>query len=938
MSKGDKMDAAAAAAAKGAPGATKACNKPEVAPIITIAAPKIVLVKKTYYQTNAHRIQVSLSTDCTFTGTGTLSSAQSAQIKVFDKERDGTLLPLPLNLTGAELTKGRVVFVEAVSPSGVMDDTTLILTITGGDKTIVRSPASDKLTRVELQLDLCQYKPKPGGADPAPLSDKDKIGTGRNIHLQDKRNLAGRCLLIVRQAKPAGPAGYKGKVVLIARDKRVQTFAYAQEVPTAGEAAAIASPLSTANDSIPATGLKLWVEGATVSDGVLDTGFTVEISDLPRREGDRVNITVVQSRIDFCQSRKAAADIPKPIGDAQKMNPGRYIHLQDSGNHHGRARVVVQRVKPTAFNGKLEVTVWDATAKGPANPRLQLFAAEATGGAALPNPEPLNFPGGFPAKGDAEFWAQGALVSPARFDTEVRLRVADAEGWLDEAAATVCEFSVLKADIPSTPAFTNRAGNSPVDRHEWKIADPAAAAKDFDEDYATNKPFVLIENSVRSTDQVKLSVKVKPADVPVRWAVIRDRRPKPNGDHKDVIGLSGNKEAPTLAHNTEKLDNTLLADAVGSFHICAYVDCNGDTKFDFMANDGTRIDREPFIMMNLVLVRVQGVKNDSVGQKANCSPSPAAGQTAANFGGFTTASGSPWTAANSGWHADATVDVIGGGDDGLRGLDRVFGGWIQNIFSMGIRSVYNIPAPPPPPPPPLPAVPPPPPPPPPPRSHQYAFVSNLPDATHAGKYHFIGAAEAPVSAADTAMCIKTAPTIDAHSILDGGVFDAGAGTGGDSCVGTNGFRGGTTGAHGGGYPVPTARPLGQRWQREMWDGPGIGCRRTHISAGGALASFRFNIGFRTDLCFWTNTDLKPDATPTGVANRLYASVYKCTWTPDFEIKFHPTTGVGTITIATKVAVTKEKSAANGRAVPVDGFDLETRAPRALPWYAVDART
>ena len=124
----------------------------------------------------------------------------------------------------------------------------------------------------------------------------------------------------------------------------------------------------------------------------------------------------------------------------------------------------------------------------------------------------------------------------------------------------------------------------------------------------------------------------------------------------------------------------------------------------------------------------------------------------------------------------------------------------------------------------------------------------------------------------------------------------------------------------------------------MWDSPGIGCRGQHISAGGTRASFRFNLGFRTDLCFWTNTDLKPDATATGVANRLYVSVYRCMWTPDFEIKFHPTTGVGAITIAKKITVKKEKSAPSGRAVAVDAFGLETRSPYALAWYAVDART
>jgi hypothetical protein len=94
----------------------------------------------------------------------------------------------------------------------------------------------------------------------------------------------------------------------------VRTFPYAQEVPTNGEGLAKAGPLSTANAAIPGVGLKLWVEGANVSDGVLDTGFTLEISDLPRRDGDRVNITVVQSRIDVCRAGRATRNTP--IGTA----------------------------------------------------------------------------------------------------------------------------------------------------------------------------------------------------------------------------------------------------------------------------------------------------------------------------------------------------------------------------------------------------------------------------------------------------------------------------------------------------------------------------------------------------------------------------------------------------------------------------------------------
>jgi hypothetical protein len=216
-----------------------------------------------------------------------------------------------------------------------------------------------------------------------------------------------------------------------------------------------------------------------------------------------------------------------------------------------------------------------------------------------------------------------------------------------------------------------------------------------------------------------------------------------------------------------------------------------------------------------------------------------------------------------------------------------------------------------------------------------AFIANLPDNKHVGQYHYIGATEAAPYPPDTAFCVKTAPTLDPHVILDVTDF-GGEGTGGDSAVGSSGVQGGTTKAHGGDYPKPVDRPLGQRWRREMWDAPGMGCRSWHISAGGSLASFRFNLGFRTDLCFWTNTDKKPDPTANGVANRLYASVYTCTWTPDFAITFAPATGVGTITTAPQIPISKATTAGNGRATPADA--IETRGPCARAWIAFDART
>jgi hypothetical protein len=96
------------------------------------------------------------------------------------------------------------------------------------------------------------------------------------------------------------------------------------------------------------------------------------------------------------------------------------------------------------------------------------------------------------------FWVEGGDKSGELRDTQIRLGVKEVDKGCARAAFTVVEFKNLKADVPSTPANTVRAGalvNSPVARHDFKIGNPPAK-KDFDEDYAVNAPLVLIEDSV----------------------------------------------------------------------------------------------------------------------------------------------------------------------------------------------------------------------------------------------------------------------------------------------------------------------------------------------------------------------------------------------------------------------------------------------------------
>jgi hypothetical protein len=432
---------------------------PQVQPQIAVAPPKIVMVRKNYLQ-NPHRLAVRVSTDVNFTGTATLNSTTPHDIEIYDSR--GRLQNLPLQITGRNISGGVTYYIRGIQASAGVGTSQLQLSLTGGNKTIVNSPATDTFTCVEVTLDLCQYKAAPGGGDPAPVADK--INTGRNVHLQTAGLWAGRAMIIVHQAQPAA---YTGNVVLQSIGGGVRTFPYANEVPAGGDVAS-ADPLSTANAALGGN-LRLWVEGAAVSRAVLDTGFTLGISDLPGVVGDRANVTVVAPQLNIYGAPAHAGGQPPRIDGAAKLNPGRALHLQDVGHNFWRARAKVKRVRPSAWTGSLEVLVWDVTAAAYAMPRAALFTGPAA--ADPPYVNPVAHPAGVPRDGKV-IWAEGSTTSGALRDTELHLRLADAEGYGDAAALTIHEFRVAAitfngvkdiyyARIPN-PGAANPAGSAPA--------------------------------------------------------------------------------------------------------------------------------------------------------------------------------------------------------------------------------------------------------------------------------------------------------------------------------------------------------------------------------------------------------------------------------------------------------------------------------------------
>jgi hypothetical protein len=94
---------------------------------------------------------------------------------------------------------------------------------------------------------------------------------------------------------------------------------------------------------------------------------------------------------------------------------------------------------------------------------------------------------------------------------------------------------------------------------------------------------------------------------------------------------------------------------------------------------------EPFMLLNLILVRVEGMSNSSqsnsaaIPPTANARVTPDVGAPPITSGtGVEVATGDFVGAATAAIHNDAFITLYGGRGDGRRGLDRVYAGWVNN--------------------------------------------------------------------------------------------------------------------------------------------------------------------------------------------------------------------------------------------------------------------
>ena len=730
-------------------------------------------------------------------------------------------------------------------------------------------------------------------------------------------------------------------------------------------------PKEYAPDELWGDGSDLFIEGISASDTSGDVELTLTLSPdppLPDATPAIETITAVELTLDICGSRKSKGSAPIALLSPNKWSEGRFVHVQDPDKHHGRALLRVHKPQPDDVQGDMRlvlrrVDLSRGTLRPDTSRSLKLFENEIPSSgerAKLDAETELEISQDeFQRSSILDYWIEGAIVSKELRDTGFQLGIRRNDSFGnsveeydgDRISMTVVRFSRLTAEIPSTqPLARHNAAQGytaiPPSKYE-RGTDISVISADFDDNFRTGSYLALVNGSLPQSTPIKLEVNIAPDKVPVSWSIQRERRPAHRDDPK-IITLSVNPVPSLMIDSSNHLQATLATDAVGSFHIFPFVDCNENDKFEYNDESGERIDREPFIIMNLVLIRVGGSvvskegatnsSNSSVVQPKNIRiyPKNPTNRAIVNFYSGKITRSDPGPAAI---HCKGIIVVVGGGIDGRRGLEQLFAGWINNMIDSRTSTFYyktdtDF------------------------KIQRMVYASNR--ELKSDKINvFVDAV--PLNRDDKIEYLPKEPTPVIFPILDTATFGKSVddeGTGGNRAVGLEGtenpgppiFKD---------YPVKqnnpqmgilkTDLPLGQTWEVHMWDAPALGCSPEHyVYQDYKLGHFTYLTRFRSDLCFWTNMDPVPPSAeprprpimgsppPAPIASCcLYSSVQTNKWVIEFQIKFDPKTGNGTVTKPGTITLETDREP-NRLARPI-GDDLEVYRPIVARLYSWDAR-
>lgn len=383
-------------------------------------------------------------------------------------------------------------------------------------------------------------------------------------------------------------------------------------------------------------------------------------------------------------------ETPAPLSVAQMRSPGLVVPLSPGWQPGlgARSRVVVAR--PAGSTGALYLRV---------SPGVRIFKQAQGGHSACSSVKRRPADGGPRQKwrelrlrardftGDLlEVWLEGQERSVMFSDRQLVL--ADDAAEHVTCAVTVVGLDDLDLYIPASAPLQVR-GNQPVDQtYEVEVqaaqevgADRALCSREF----PRNPPLVLLAGASAAARPIELRVRLKPGKItpPVVATLQRadddDARLRTAYTGPTPLGLRtvGNP-APD---QTQDLAFALPGDAVGSFHV------------------HLRVGGSTLAVVNVVGVRASAVDRKRphtalvAGYRAAVTAALVEGRVDAHTGPVPFPDPNARTRAQLKGEActthDGTVELVGGGPDGKRGLDRVFAGWIQNKTGGRIEATYT---------------------------------------------------------------------------------------------------------------------------------------------------------------------------------------------------------------------------------------------------------
>jgi hypothetical protein len=649
--------------------AAQKAKKKQVDPVITPA--KLTVVVKKFYKdpaggtkpyTKPKRQKIILKTSDTFeaAGTGTFTRSNNS-IRFFkspDKNDEIKFDGKDNAFKGSQLTGGVTLYAEGAKPDFVK----LTLKLSGGSKTIGPDFVLNA-TSVEVTLDICKGRPSPG-VDPPALSQDDKIAIGRNLLVQDKAGHFERAQLVIH----VKPALFTGALVVTAKGP---VTAFSNEKPTKGEKEALPYTIPDAS-KIPAAGdKKLWGEAKSPSKDLHDSAFVVSVKDV-EQDADHVVATAVQIQLDIFHSRKKAGKEPEPMSAEDKVKLGRFVHEQDAGDHHGRALLVVRKIKPEKFKGTLVL-------KGFNDAKIELFPNESKkpGEAARALPHEIDYDPKDPTKKneDKKFWVQGKTGGASGALSDVSLWIhlkEDNPTNGDTILMTVYRVDRVDVSLPATPCLRGGARAVMAVGH-FNTADPTfVPATDL--------------TVVKGAGEIDMVATVHPPGVPLSW------------DPEQASDDAGPRKTPTVTPSIggDVRHARIRADAEGSFHVHAFVDQNGTTH----PGPG-----DSGVIVNLHLINITviaGPANNRILTANHHRQVPAGGQLSIasdQVGSIFPANNSVYGDAVLAMHAigvRVSVLLAGGGANRRRGIDppvvggvsKVGLGFLQNDTNEGTVATY----------------------------------------------------------------------------------------------------------------------------------------------------------------------------------------------------------------------------------------------------------